>query len=69
MFKFKAMVIDKDTKKHTIIESEYPNKSAFIKDLRNNGYKVNPDKVKKSEIFDYITNNTNCNIWDWKENN
>ncbi|MDF2606584.1 MAG: hypothetical protein K0S34_774 [Bacillales bacterium] len=67
--KFKALAKDKETKELITIESEYSNKSDFIKDLRNNGYMVNPIKVKKSEVFDYIIEKTNCYSWDWKENN
>jgi hypothetical protein len=69
MTKFKAFVKNKDTKEYVTIESEYKSKESFIKDLRANGYMVNPLKVKKSEVFDYIINNTNCYEWDWKENN
>lgn len=42
---FKALV--KDGKQVVVIESEYDRKSDFIKDLRHNGYKVNPRKVKE----------------------
>lgn len=44
---------------------EYPTKAAFIHDLRANGYKVNPRKVKESDLFDYIINHTDCSPWDW----
>ena len=64
---YKALV--KDTNKQlVIIESEYKSKKDFIADLRKNGYKVNPIKIKKAEIFDFIMDHTNCNDWDWKEN-
>ena len=66
---FKAAVKNKDTGKIEIIKMDYKSKRDFIHDLRRNGYKVNPDKVKKAEVFDYIINHTNCNSWDWKENN
>lgn len=48
-----------------IKNQEYNCKSAFINDLRHNGYKVNPKKVKRSDVFDYILNHTDCNPWDW----
>jgi hypothetical protein len=64
---YKASVYDKDTKRYVIIESEYNRKSDFISDLRLNGYRVNPTHVKEKDVFDYITENTNCNWWDWKE--
>ena len=64
---YKALVKNENNE-IVIIESEYSTKKDFIKDLRTNGYKVNPIKVKKAKIFDYIMNNTNCYDWDWKEN-
>ena len=63
--KYKAIVKDKQTKKLTIIESDYNCKNDFIHDLRSNGYMVNNKKVKEAKLFDYIINNTNCNKWDW----
>lgn len=36
--------------------------------MRRNGYKVDPDKVKTAELFDYIMSETNAAPWDWKEN-
>lgn len=65
---FKAMVKNENGKLE-IIGNESKSKTQFIKDLRKNGYKVDPVKVKKAEVFDYILDNTNCNEWDWKENN
>lgn len=49
-----------------ITNQEYQTKADFIHDLRRNGYKVNPLKVKTSRTFDYIINHTDCNPWDWK---
>lgn len=66
MTTYKAFVKDKTTGRYTTIESEYETKSDFIKDLRGNGYAVNPLKVKTVEIFDYIVNRTDMNPWDWK---
>jgi hypothetical protein len=68
---YSAVVKDKyDNNKVKFIKNqEYSRKSDFIRDLRSNGYAVNPLKVKKSEVFDYITEHTNCNLWDWRENN
>lgn len=64
MKKYSAMV--KDGKRVVIIrDQDYPNKAAFIHDLRANGYKVNPKKVKPSDVFDYICDHTNMNPWDW----
>jgi hypothetical protein len=64
--KFKAWVKDKTNKQYTTIESDYNTKTEFIKDLRANGYAVNPYKVKISAIYDYIINETNCTPYEWK---
>lgn len=65
MMKYSALV--KDGKRLQIIANqEYRTKKDFIQDLRSNGYKVNPNKVKESNLFDYIMKHTNCNPWDWK---
>lgn len=68
---YSAVVRDKyDNNKVKFIKNqEYSRKSDFIRDLRSNGYAVNPLKVKKFEVFDYIMEHTNCNLWDWQENN
>lgn len=64
MKKYSAIV--KDYSRTIIIrDQDYPNKAEFIHDLRANGYKVNPKKVKPADVFDYIMDHTNCNPWDW----
>lgn len=64
MKKYSAIV--KDGKRVVFIKNqEYNTKADFIHDLRCNGYKVNPRKVKLSDVFDYIIEHTNCNPWDW----
>lgn len=60
---FKAIV--KDAKRVVVIEGEYDRKNDFIKDLRRNGYKVNPRKVKEKEVFDFICDHTDMHDWDW----
>lgn len=65
MKKYSAIVKD-GTRTVIIKDQEYNTKAAFIHDLRCNGYKVNPDKVKPAKVFDYIMTHTNCNPWDWK---
>lgn len=65
MKKFSAVVKD-GARTVFITEQEYRTKADFIHDLRRNGYKVNPLKVKTSQTFDYIINHTDCNLWDWK---
>lgn len=65
MKKYSAVV--KDYSKFVFITNqEYRTKADFIRDLRSNGYKVDPLKVKPSRVFDYIVNHTNCNPWDWR---
>lgn len=65
---YKAVVKNKRTGQLEILEMEYKNKKAFIRDIRGNGYAVNPMKVKPAEAFDYIMQHTNCQPWDWKNN-
>lgn len=65
MKKYSAFVT-KGTKIIAIKNQEYSSKADFIKDLRANGYKVNPQKVKESAVFEYIVNNTNMYPWDWQ---
>ena len=56
----------KDGKRLVEIKNqEYCRKADFIHDLRSNGYKVNPKKVKESYLYDYIISNTNLYPWDW----
>lgn len=63
---FKASVKD-DTGALQHIERDYPTKKQFIRDLRNNGFKVDNRKVLTKKSFDYIIENTNCTKWDWRE--
>ena len=48
-----------------IKDQEYNSKADFIYDLRKNGYRVNPKKVKESSLYDYIIRYTNLCPWDW----
>ena len=62
--KYSALV--KDGRRLVEIKNEeYATKADFIHDLRKNGYKVNPKKVKESSLFEYIITNTNMYPWDW----
>jgi len=64
---YSAVVKDKQTHETTIIENkEYLTKAAFIADLKGNGYAVNPYKIKESNLFEYILNNTNCENEEWQ---
>ncbi len=67
MAMYKTIVTDKTNGRRVIIESEYNTKAEFVRDLRANGYAVNPIKVKTKEVFEYITKHTDCTPWDWKE--
>lgn len=65
MKKYSAIV--KDNGKMVFIKNqEYRTKGDFVHDLRRNGYRVNPVKVKPSDVFEYIINHTNCEPWDWE---
>lgn len=64
---YKALVKDKFTGKRKIIESSYNNKLDFIRDLRANGYSVDPSRVKTKKEFDWIMNHTNAEDWQWKK--
>jgi len=63
---YKGIATNKQTKEKVIIESEYKTKKQFIQDVRNNGYTVNPLKVKEAKVFDYIMDFTNAQEEDWK---
>lgn len=63
---FKAYVKNRYSKNSTFIESDYKTKAKFIEDLRNNGYMINPDKVKPSDLYNWILDNTDCSPLDWK---
>lgn len=62
---FKAVVKDKRSKEISIVTSTANSKKEFISDLKQNGYIVDPKKVKQSKDFDYIMNRTNAEDWDW----
>lgn len=65
MKKYSAIV--KDGSRMVVIKNqEYNTKADFIRDLRSNGYKVNPHKVKESAVFEYIVDHTNMYPWDWQ---
>lgn len=64
--RYKALVYDKVTKKHEIIEAIFNTKAEFVRVLRGNGYAVDETKVKPSYLFDYIVHHTNQETADWK---
>lgn len=66
MKKFKTMATDKRTGEKVCIVSEYPTKTNFIKDIRSNGYRVNPIRVAEEEVYNYIMDNTNATNEDFK---
>jgi len=66
MVSFSAFVTDAQTGKKEVVTSLYRNKSDFIKDLRGNGYKVDANKVKPSDVYNFILDNTDANDQAWK---
>lgn len=54
---YKVTATDKMTGKRSIIAKEYPSKTAFMKDVRANGYSFQDLKVKSEEVWNYIVNN------------
>lgn len=66
MKKYKTTAYDKKNKKWDTITSEYPTKTAFIKDLRANGYRVNEKRVAEEKVYNYIMDNTNATNEDFK---
>ncbi|MBT4638223.1 MAG: minor capsid protein [Deltaproteobacteria bacterium] len=67
MTSYKMVV--KENGERKIMEMQSESKKQLISDLRANGYQVNPAKVKKTEVFEYIMNHTNAEEWDWREIN
>jgi len=63
---FKTCVKYKPTGKYSIIESDYPTKAQFISDLRANGYAVNPLRIKESNLYNWIVENSNGEESEWK---
>lgn len=61
--RYSALVKDGNRAK-IIANKEYKIKLDFIKDLREAGYKVAPKRVKKADLFEYITRYTVP--WDWE---
>ena len=67
MKKFKTIATDKKTGEKICIVSEYPTKTNFIKDIRANGYRVNPIRVAEEKNYDYIMDHTNATDNDFKK--
>jgi len=51
---FKAFVRIKETGNHKVIESAYESKTAFIRDLRGNGFAVDPVMVQPKALFHQV---------------
>lgn len=64
---YKTLAIDRETKKASFIELDCSSKKWFIRNLRANGYMVNPKHVLTKKSYDYVIENTNCTKWDWRE--
>lgn len=50
---------------YIVESSEGEPKLDFIKNLRSNGYKVNTRKVKRTAVYDFIIEKTNCEDYLW----
>lgn len=61
---YSAFVKDKETGEKRFIESDYPTRSNFLKDLKANGYTVY--RAEPKEVYDYILRNTNGSKTDWE---
>lgn len=66
MKRYKALVISNDTGNEIIIEGKTRTKKVFIEMLKENGYKVDRNKIKEPKLFDYIVEYTECTPQDWK---
>lgn len=49
------------------ITRDYSSKAEFIRDIRGNGFKVNPMRVLETELFNFVIMHTNCEPSDWQE--
>ena len=63
---YKGMAIDKETNEPIILEMEYKTKKDFISDVRSNGYSINELRVKESNVYNYIMDNTNATDDDFR---
>ena len=62
---YKTTATDRQTGEMVVIESDYPSKSAFVSDLRANGYRVNANRVKLAAEWNRIMETTNAEPDDW----
>jgi hypothetical protein len=64
--KFSATVKDRQTGELIHIENkEYPNITAFRKDLARNGFSIHKNHIAESERYNFILNYTNGESWHW----
>lgn len=66
MKKYKTLAYDKKYKVWDVITREYETKAEFVKELRANGYKVNPLRVAEEKVWDYIMDHTDATDIDFK---
>ena len=64
---YKTCAKDKENGKYSILELDCSSKQRFIRNVRANGYAVNPKRVLTKKSYDYVIENTNCTKWDWRE--
>lgn len=64
---YKGIIKDKETGEKIIRTFEgYRDKDEVVQTIRANGYAVDWDHVKPTELFDWIMDHTNCEPIDWK---
>jgi hypothetical protein len=64
---YKTLAKEKQTGKLVVVELDCFSKRNFIRDVRSNGYSVNPKRVLTKKSYDFVIENTNCYASDWHE--
>lgn len=64
LYTYKALVTDKETKEVKFLESDYPRKEDFRKDLVRNGYSVK--RVELKDLYDFMLENAEGYEWEWE---
>lgn len=62
---YSALVHDKETGKPSVVTRVCQSKDRFVNELRAEGYRVDYNRVKPKNVFDYIVNNTAATPTDW----
>lgn len=64
---YKTCAKEKETGRLVVVELDCSSKNNFIRDVRSNGYSVNPKRVLTKKSYDFVIENTNCYEFDWRE--